>query len=238
MQRCQLAAGGGIVAFDLAGGKEAAWRVIDATRMLSITANLGDAKTTITHPATTTHQRLSEEARAALTAAEDQLDKTVFHSPIDGVVIERAVDQGQTVFLISWRNPDEDSPDKSFDDYMLEGPLQALEVIEADYCDEGKTSGPDAQGNEWRMGVRVNRWGRPLKYAFRTTHPGDIANARGGEVIEVPADQIIHLFTTERPGQTRGVPWAASAVKRLHHLSGYEEAEVVRARANSSMASS
>ncbi|MDD2759712.1 MAG: O-succinylhomoserine sulfhydrylase [Methylomonas sp.] len=55
---------GGVVSFELAGGKEQAWRLIDATRMLSITANLGDVKTTITHPATTTHGRLSEEARA------------------------------------------------------------------------------------------------------------------------------------------------------------------------------
>ncbi len=55
---------GGVVSFELAGGKEHAWRLIDATRMLSITANLGDVKTTITHPATTTHGRLSPEARA------------------------------------------------------------------------------------------------------------------------------------------------------------------------------
>ena len=46
------------------GGREAAWSVIDATQMLSITANLGDAKTTITHPGTTTHGRLSDEQRA------------------------------------------------------------------------------------------------------------------------------------------------------------------------------
>ncbi len=110
-----------------------------------------------------------------------------------------------------------------------------IEIIESDYCDEGKSYGRDANGNQWRMGVQVNRWGRPLRYAFRTTHPGDIANARGGEVIEVPADQIIHLFIPERPGQTRGAPWVASAIKRLHHLDGYEEAEVVRARANSSL---
>jgi len=45
------------------GGQEAAWQLIDATRMLSITANLGDAKTTITHPATTTHGRISEAER-------------------------------------------------------------------------------------------------------------------------------------------------------------------------------
>lgn len=54
---------GGIVAFDMAGGRDAAWRVIDATRMLSITANLGDTKTTITHPASTTHGRLSPDQR-------------------------------------------------------------------------------------------------------------------------------------------------------------------------------
>jgi len=61
----QQKSGGGIVSFDLKGGKEAAWRVIDGTRLLSITANLGDTKTTITHPATTTHGRISPEARAA-----------------------------------------------------------------------------------------------------------------------------------------------------------------------------
>ncbi|GBG15125.1 O-succinylhomoserine sulfhydrylase [Novimethylophilus kurashikiensis] len=61
----QQKAGGGIVAFDLKGGKHAAWKLIDATQLLSITANLGDAKTTITHPATTTHSRVTAEARAA-----------------------------------------------------------------------------------------------------------------------------------------------------------------------------
>lgn len=61
----QQQTGGGIVSFEVKGGKEAAWRVIDNTKMLSITANLGDTKTTITHPATTTHARISPEARAA-----------------------------------------------------------------------------------------------------------------------------------------------------------------------------
>ncbi len=60
----QMSDFGGIVAFELNGGQEAAWKLIDATRMLSITANLGDTKTTITHPATTTHGRLTPEARA------------------------------------------------------------------------------------------------------------------------------------------------------------------------------
>ena len=61
----QQKTGGGIVAFEVKGGKDAAWRVVDATRMISITANLGDTKTTITHPATTTHSRMTPEQRAA-----------------------------------------------------------------------------------------------------------------------------------------------------------------------------
>ncbi len=56
---------GGIVSFELRGGREAAWSLIDATRLISITANLGDAKSTITHPATTTHGRLSPQEREA-----------------------------------------------------------------------------------------------------------------------------------------------------------------------------
>jgi O-succinylhomoserine sulfhydrylase len=54
---------GGIVSFELDGGRDAAWRLIDSTRLVSITANLGDTKTTITHPATTTHGRLTDEQR-------------------------------------------------------------------------------------------------------------------------------------------------------------------------------
>jgi len=56
---------GGIVSFEVRGGKEAAWKVIDATQLISITANLGDTKTTITHPATTTHGRLTQQERDA-----------------------------------------------------------------------------------------------------------------------------------------------------------------------------
>jgi len=64
LARRQQQAFGGVVSFVVKGGREAAWRVIDATRLLSITANLGDVKTTITHPATTTHGRVSDELKA------------------------------------------------------------------------------------------------------------------------------------------------------------------------------
>jgi O-succinylhomoserine sulfhydrylase len=60
----QQKSGGAILSFDVEGGREAAWKVVDSTRLISITANLGDTKSTITHPATTTHGRVSAEARA------------------------------------------------------------------------------------------------------------------------------------------------------------------------------
>jgi len=63
LARRQQSSGGAIVSFVVNGGREAAWRVVDATRLISITANLGDVKTTITHPASTTHGRLSPAAR-------------------------------------------------------------------------------------------------------------------------------------------------------------------------------
>lgn len=65
LAKSQQSAFGAVVSFEVHGGREAAWRFIDATRMVSITANLGDAKTTITHPATTTHGRLPAETREA-----------------------------------------------------------------------------------------------------------------------------------------------------------------------------
>ena len=64
LAKLQQSGFGGVVSFELQGGKEESWRLIDNTRLLSITANLGDAKTTITHPATTTHGRLTPEQRA------------------------------------------------------------------------------------------------------------------------------------------------------------------------------
>lgn len=60
----QQRAFGGVLSFRVKGGREAAWQVIDATRIMSLTANLGDAKTTIVHPATTTHGRLTPEQKA------------------------------------------------------------------------------------------------------------------------------------------------------------------------------
>lgn len=82
---CQQASGGAIVAFEVKGGREGAWRVVDNCQMLSITANLGDTKTTITHPATTTHGRITPEAREAAGIREGLLRVAVGLESVDDI---------------------------------------------------------------------------------------------------------------------------------------------------------
>lgn len=74
---------GGVLSFRVRGGREQAWQFIDATRMISITANLGDVKTTITHPATTTHGRLSDEDKARAGITENLVRLSVGIEAID-----------------------------------------------------------------------------------------------------------------------------------------------------------
>ena len=79
---------GGVVSFVVEGGREAAWKVIDATRMLSITANLGDVKSTITHPATTTHGRVSDELKARTGIEEGLVRIAVGLENIDDIMAD------------------------------------------------------------------------------------------------------------------------------------------------------
>lgn len=79
----QQRSGGAIVTFEVKGGREEAWQVVDHCRLLSITANLGDTKTTITHPASTTHGRISPEARAVAGISEGLLRIAVGLEAVD-----------------------------------------------------------------------------------------------------------------------------------------------------------
>lgn len=113
----------------------------------------------------------------------------------------------------------------------------ALQLLEADYLIDDDLPAVK-EGNMMRMGIEVDQYLRPQAYHFYTAHPGDSAIGvprNGGRKIRVPADEVIHLFLPERPGQSRGVTWFASALMRLHMLQGYEEAELVRARASSAL---
>jgi O-succinylhomoserine sulfhydrylase len=91
----QQRAGGGIVSFEVDGGREAAWKLVDATQLISITANLGDTKTTITHPATTTHGRLSPEARSAAGISEGLLRVAVGLEAVADIKADLARGLGQ-----------------------------------------------------------------------------------------------------------------------------------------------
>lgn len=113
----------------------------------------------------------------------------------------------------------------------------ALELIEADRLVDQWSVARAENGNIIRMGVEQDSWGRPVAYWLYPHHPGDyqFSSFVASALIRVPADEIIHLFIPERIGQTRGVPWFHATLKRLRNMQGYEEAEIVAARAAASI---
>ncbi|GKT12219.1 MAG: O-succinylhomoserine sulfhydrylase [Thiomicrorhabdus sp.] len=86
----QQSAGGGLVSFRVKGDKQAAWSVIDSTQMISITANLGDVKTSITHPATTTHCRVEPEDRIKAGITDNLVRVSVGLESIDDIKADLA----------------------------------------------------------------------------------------------------------------------------------------------------
>lgn len=114
----------------------------------------------------------------------------------------------------------------------------ALEVIEADRLVDtySQASAPGTE-NPIRMGVEVDAWLRPVAYWLYPAHPGDyqFATFQPTRYVRVPADEIIHLYIIDRWPQTRGEPWFHATLKRLHNAGGYEEAEIVAARASASI---
>lgn len=108
----------------------------------------------------------------------------------------------------------------------------ALQVIEADQVDE-YYSGYAPNGNRIRMGVEINQWERPVAYWMYQNHPGDYQFSSKVESVyrtRIPAEEMIHLFVTERPGQTRGVPPIHAALAKLRNIGGYDDAEIIRMR--------
>lgn len=111
----------------------------------------------------------------------------------------------------------------------------ALQIIEADHLDTLHNENLQ-NGNTIRLGIEKNEWGKPLAYWLWTKHPGEastMVTARQKR-IRIPAEEIIHIYLKERPTQTRGVPWAHTAIIRLRQLGAYEEAAIVNARIGAS----
>ncbi|MEC8524686.1 MAG: O-succinylhomoserine sulfhydrylase [Thalassolituus sp.] len=90
LARTQQRLFGGVLSFEVAGGREQAWKVVDATRMISITANLGDTKTTITHPGTTTHGRLTNEQRDQAGISQALVRVSVGLESVDDIIKDLA----------------------------------------------------------------------------------------------------------------------------------------------------
>jgi lambda family phage portal protein len=114
----------------------------------------------------------------------------------------------------------------------------ALELIEAHQLDEDKSGVSERSGHEWRLGVELNQWGRPTRYAILTRHPGDVEMGLNRRDVQlkhtlVPAEDMIHVFLPERIGQNRGVPWLASVITTVHNLAEYEKSHWVRKRVQS-----
>lgn len=113
----------------------------------------------------------------------------------------------------------------------------ALKLIESDRLVDQWSVVRAENGNTIRMGVEQNRWGRPVAYWLYPNHPGDYQFSSFVEsaLIRLPAADVIHLYIPERIDQTRGVPWFHATLKRLRNMQGYEEAEIVAARAAASI---
>lgn len=104
-----------------------------------------------------------------------------------------------------------------------------LQVLEPDYISQ-VSDGILANGNVVRMGIEFNALGQKLAYYLYRNHPGDtlVAFQDPLSVVRVPAEQIIHIYKVDRPGQLRGIPELASIVARMFILDQYEDAELDR----------
>lgn len=109
-----------------------------------------------------------------------------------------------------------------------------LQVLEADFIAKDMDQALVSNGNTVIQGVEFDGNGRRVAYHLYESHPGStgiesFGGSRGVfKTNRVPADQIIHAFKVQRPGQTRGVPWLAPVMIRLRDLDEFEDAQLMR----------
>lgn len=109
----------------------------------------------------------------------------------------------------------------------------SLELIEAERIADDLQPGPSDPNNGVRLGIEVDRFGRPVAYLIRTIHPGELrlTPEQIDKIDRVTADQIIHNRIIDRWPQTRGIPWMHAAARKLNDMDGLTEAEITAARA-------
>lgn len=109
----------------------------------------------------------------------------------------------------------------------------AIQLMESDHLAEDDTFRSLPGGRSLFMGVETDRFRRPVAFHLNDVHPGEDSISLGGglnRTVAVPARDILMPYMVDRPGQTRGVPWAHAAMLRLNDVGRYEEAEIVAAR--------
>jgi len=133
---------------------------------------------------------------------------------VEGMVLRRAACDGGILLRIirGWDNP------FSFS-------VQPLEIDHLDHTLNLRLT----NGGEIRFGIEFDAWRKPVAMHLFKAHPGDNVN-NGRQRERVPASDILHIFWSERPGQSAGVPWFTSVMQALEHLGKYREAHLVAAR--------
>ena len=111
----------------------------------------------------------------------------------------------------------------------------ALQLIESDRLDTQLNRDANETTNRIVMGIELDGFEKPVAYYILVKHPSETVYTFGNKKYDrIPASEIIHLFSSERISQARGIPWMHSSIRRINMVGGYEEAELVAARAGAS----
>ena len=111
---------------------------------------------------------------------------------------------------------------------QAEFPLK-LQILEPDFIDDSTKDGLTDDGGYIRQGIEYNTRGQRVAYHLHRTHPGDrVLALHKYETVRVGADEIIHIYRRDRPGQGRGVPWGAPVISRLRDFDDFSDAQLLK----------
>jgi len=171
----------------------------------------------ITNPNETAQTSFQELWKAWANSKECDFDGILTFPGIQNLVVKSMAESGEV--LIRKRISTE------FDTIPLR-----LQVLESDFIVSSEFSVNEKNGNQIVQGIEFDSLGKRIAYHLYENHPGnsgfDLSNSF--RTIRVPAEEIIHLFRTDRPGQIRGVPWLSSIMLRLKDFDEFEDAQLVR----------